>query len=120
MGSSRVSSNLTGVAYARYFFVRWVTQSNAWMAERSKAADLSSVIYGCVGSNPTSGILFIFLSRGATGKKKKIYPLLHSVGFEPTHPKILRPERSALDRSAKSALIDISYIILTSCIQTVV
>ncbi len=28
---------------------------NAWMAERSKAADLSSVIFGCVGSNPTSG-----------------------------------------------------------------
>ena len=25
---------------------------------------------------------------------------MHSVGFEPTHPKILRPERSALDRSA--------------------
>ena len=28
---------------------------------------------------------------------------MHSVGFEPTHPKILRPERSALDRSAKNA-----------------
>ena len=26
--------------------------------------------------------------------------LLTGVGFEPTHPKILRPERSALDRSA--------------------
>ena len=25
------------------------------MAEWSKAADLSSVIFGCVGSNPTSG-----------------------------------------------------------------
>ena len=38
---------------------------------------------------------------------------MHSVGFEPTHPKILRPERSALDRSAKNAFscgvcIDIS------------
>ena len=31
----------------------------AWMAEWSKAADLSSVIFGCVGSNPTSGNLFI-------------------------------------------------------------
>ncbi len=30
----------------------------AWMAEWSKAADLSSVIFGCVGSNPTSGIYF--------------------------------------------------------------
>ena len=28
---------------------------------------------------------------------------MQSVGFEPTHPKILRPERSALDRSAKNA-----------------
>ena len=27
----------------------------AWMAEWSKAVDLSSIIYGCVGSNPTSG-----------------------------------------------------------------
>ena len=26
--------------------------------------------------------------------------VLTRVGFEPTHPKILRPERSALDRSA--------------------
>ena len=26
--------------------------------------------------------------------------LLTGLGFEPTHPKILRPERSALDRSA--------------------
>ena len=30
---------------------------------------------------------------------------MHSVGFEPTHPKILRPERSALDRSAKNAYV---------------
>ena len=30
-------------------------QFNAWMAERSKAVDLSSIIFGCVGSNPTSG-----------------------------------------------------------------
>ncbi len=30
---------------------------------------------------------------------------MHSVGFEPTHPKILRPERSALDHSAKNALL---------------
>ena len=28
---------------------------------------------------------------------------MHSVGFEPTHPKILRPERSALDPSATNA-----------------
>ena len=30
--------------------------NNAWMAEWSKAADLSSVIFGCVGSNPTECI----------------------------------------------------------------
>ena len=30
--------------------------------------------------------------------------LLTGVGFEPTHPKILRPESSALDRSERSAL----------------
>ena len=28
---------------------------------------------------------------------------MQPVGFEPTHPKILRPERSALDHSAKTA-----------------
>ena len=28
---------------------------------------------------------------------------MQPVGFEPTNPKILRPERSALDRSAKIA-----------------
>ena len=28
---------------------------------------------------------------------------MHSGGFEPPHPKILRPERNALDRSAKNA-----------------
>ena len=27
---------------------------------------------------------------------------MKSVGFEPTHPEILRPERSALDRSART------------------
>ena len=32
------------------------------MAERSKAADLSSVIFGCVGSNPTSSRELIFFS----------------------------------------------------------
>ncbi len=32
----------------------------AWMAEWSKAADLSSVIFGCVGSNPTSGKIYIY------------------------------------------------------------
>ena len=38
-------------------------------------------------------------------KHARVYKLrkpenLTGVGFEPTHPKILRPERSALDRSA--------------------
>ena len=33
-----------------------MTYIHAWMAERSKAVDLSSIIFGCVGSNPTSGI----------------------------------------------------------------
>ena len=36
--------------------------------------------------------------------KKKIFIAMQSVGFEPTHPKILRPERSALDHSAKIAV----------------
>ena len=30
---------------------------------------------------------------------------MQSMGFEPTHPEILRPERSALDHSAKIALM---------------
>ena len=38
----------------------YITTVVAWMAEWSKAADLSSVIFGCVGSNPTSGIFFFF------------------------------------------------------------
>ena len=33
----------------------------------------------------------------------KMFLDMHSVGFEPTLPKKLRPERSALDHSAKSA-----------------
>ncbi len=46
------------------------------MAERSKAADLSSVIFGCVGSNPTSGnFYYTFLY---VKKKKK-----RTVGAEP-------------------------------------
>ena len=46
-----------------------------------------------VGSIPTVGV---FCARTQNER-------VHSVGFEPTHPKILRPERSALDRSAKNA-----------------
>ena len=34
----------------QYFFFR----ENAWMAEGSKAVDLSSILFGGVGSNPTS------------------------------------------------------------------
>ena len=42
----------------------------------------------------------------AYSETKKIFSCaLQSVGFEPTHPKILRPERSALDHSAKIAPI---------------
>ena len=55
-----------------------------------------------VGSIPTVGDSY--------KQAKKIILLqresMHSVGFEPTHPKILRPERSALDRSAKNAYDD--------------
>ena len=43
---------------------------------------------------------------------------MHSVGFEPTHPKILRPERSALDRSAKNARMSI-YILCARLAQMV-
>ena len=58
-----------------------------------------------VGSIPTVGVTyanFYFLIRAAA---KKIYSGVCIVGFEPTHPKILRPERSALDRSAKNAYV---------------
>ncbi len=44
------------------------------MAERSKTADLSSVIFGCVGSNPTSGnfsYTFLLLLLYVKKKKKK-------------------------------------------------
>ena len=49
-------SNPSAVAYARtYHILCYIYIIPAWMAEWSKAADLSSVIFGCVGSNPTSG-----------------------------------------------------------------
>ena len=49
---------------------------------------------------------------------------MHSAGFEPAHPKILRPKRSALDHSAKSALTHMyikgtgteSYIYTYGCV----
>ncbi len=46
------------------------------MAERSKAADLSSVIFGCVGSNPTSGnfyYTFLLLHSYVKNKKKEMW-----------------------------------------------
>ena len=36
-------------------------------------------------------------------RKKKFMRMMHPVGFEPTPPKRVRPERTALDRSAMSA-----------------
>ena len=36
---------------------------------------------------------------------------LHPVGFEPTLPKKLRPERSALDHSAKNAQLQVHIYI---------
>ena len=43
---------------------------------------------------------------------------MHSVGFEPTHPKILRPERSALDPSATNAnLLIVKTYLLTTGIE---
>ncbi len=59
MGFARGGSNPSVIAFGR-----------AWMAEWSKAADLSSVIFGCVGSNPTSGkqsTSFFYLSEEETG-----------------------------------------------------
>ena len=75
VGSTRGGSNPPAVVYALKFYtilMDWIAlhcislcriytrvscdnRFNAWMAEWSKAADLSSVIFGCVGSNPTSG-----------------------------------------------------------------
>ena len=39
------------------------------------------------------------------------------MGFEPTHPEILRPERSALDHSAKNACNTIDSSIETPVLQ---
>ena len=41
--------------------------SIAWMAERSKALDSSSSIFGCVGSNPTPSI-FVEKKKGVGGE----------------------------------------------------
>ena len=63
MGYARVGSNPAADEYREY-------NKNAWMAERSKAADLSSVIFGCVGSNPTSSkiiitvVMYAFVAQG--------------------------------------------------------
>ena len=59
VGSARGGSNPPAVArmiVCSYHRIIVSIVSHAWMAEWSKAADLSSVIFGCVGSNPTSGI----------------------------------------------------------------
>ena len=71
VGSARVGSNPIAVELYKYHvtcvYTRDVTQiyKYAWLAEWSKAVDLSSIIFGCVGSNPTSGITkyFFILSR---------------------------------------------------------
>ena len=63
VGSARGGSNPPAVAHNNsysYICIKRINVSHAWMAEWSKAADLSSVIFGCVGSNPTSGIRIIF------------------------------------------------------------
>ena len=57
MGSARGGSNPSAVAYSIQYNTIQYNILSAWMAEWSKAADLSSVIFGCVGSNPTSGIM---------------------------------------------------------------
>ena len=44
---------------------------------------------------------------GCLGKKSKVR--LSPVGFEPTHSKILRPERSALDHSAIVTSIGVGF-----------
>ena len=41
-------------------FISLCNNINAWMAEWSKAVDLSSILFVGVGSNPTSGIKKIF------------------------------------------------------------
>ena len=50
----------------------------------------------CLSQYVETRISAMFLLLNDTLRQK----LLTGVGFEPTHPKILRPERSALDRSA--------------------
>ena len=58
MGYARVGSNPTAVVYIR-----------ALLAEWSKAADLSSVIFGCVGSNPT-GCMYKEASLAQLGERQ--------------------------------------------------
>ena len=55
-------------------------------------------------------ILTIELSTHLCIFEKNIYIILQSVGFEPTPPKRLLPESSALDHSAKTAYIFLLYI----------
>ena len=55
MGFARGGSNPSAVVFSNKNEYNY-----AWMAEWSKAADLSSVIFGCVGSNPTSGKAYEF------------------------------------------------------------
>ena len=67
------------------------------MAERSKALDSSSSLFGGVGSNPTGTIFFLKKENLNQNKNGEI---LTEVGFEPTPPKRLVPKTSALDHSA--------------------
>ena len=53
------------------------------MAEWSKAADSSSVIFGCVGSNPTSGIyIYLWAHLAQTVERWPFKPMV--VGSIPT------------------------------------
>ena len=63
MGSARGGSNPSVVDCKHT--THTMHTLHAWMAEWSKAADLSSVIFGCVGSNPTSGTFLFVLTATA-------------------------------------------------------
>ena len=58
MGSARGGSNPSAVARVCVYVTSYTKlKLCAWMAEWSKAVDLSSILFVGVGSNPTSGII---------------------------------------------------------------
>ena len=90
----------------RRVLFHWATRPSRWRDSNSRPSAYKA---DAITTMLHRHILYIYEQVLFTRKKKvkqnkKIYSnMMQPVGFEPTPPKRLRPERSALDHSAKTA-----------------